>query len=101
MYASNVEEYLFHLKNEQWKIYYTNLTSLPLDPSSMFVRSFTIADAGVGKGGAGLHAEMLLQPLPQLVRAFKSGELKSIADFIRLSNCAEPGEVKYGCRTNP
>ena len=38
LYASNVEQYLF--QNDVWRTYYQNVSALPLDDTSTFIRSF-------------------------------------------------------------
>ena len=37
-YTSNVEQYLFQ-QDDDWRRYYANVATLPLEPSSVFIRS--------------------------------------------------------------
>jgi hypothetical protein len=81
-YTSNVEQYLF--QDNIWREYYDNVASMPLDSSSMFIRSVFNGQAGFG-GGGGLRSSQLICSIGQLIAAFKAGKINSYYDVIALS----------------
>lgn len=72
-YASNVEQYLFQ-NPEEWKRFYTNLETLPVDESSTFIRSFTPLP-----GGKWFSA---IAPVKDGLKAFSDGRIRSYADIM-------------------
>jgi len=79
-YTSNVETYLFistttrgvsPTPNGGWKKYFENLSTLPLDGSSLLVRF-------QGAGGAGL-----VYSIPDNLKAVQDGRLSKMADLYR------------------
>ena len=98
LYASNVESYLF--RNDVWRGFYGNLASLPADGQSVLVRSLS----GGGFGGRGTSypggggfpgggrlpgggiGRMVLDPIEDLLGAFKQGEISTYSDIF-----ARPG----------
>jgi hypothetical protein len=85
-YLSDVEQYLFQ-DDDEWRRFYQNVATLPLDSSSTFIRSVF---AGMGYyGGGGINAYMrarpMLAPMLEQVRLFTEGKLLSYDDVIRTS----------------
>jgi len=76
-YTSNVEQYLF-MQSDDWSRYYKNVSTLPLDVNSMFIRSI-----GGGRGYA-------MPPRPAAQQAFLGGRLPSVTcsmvDLIKAFN---------------
>jgi hypothetical protein len=76
-YASNVEQYLFQ-QGDAWRRFYTNVSTLPLDESSTFIRS--ISD---------INPRRLLMPricpIADLLKAFYEGRTTTYADIITMS----------------
>ena len=54
-YTSNVEQYLFQ-QNDDWSRYYKNVAELPLDSTSMFIRSIG-GGRGLGSPSTGASAQ--------------------------------------------
>ena len=86
-YASNVDEYLFN--NEVQDKFLSNVATLPLNPSSMMIRVNGGPSSGVLDGtyqvADGKRWAALLCSMPDLVRAFSSGEIQSRTDVNWLS----------------
>jgi hypothetical protein len=91
-YVSNVEQYLFQQDDEAAR-FYRNVAALPIDSTSMFVRSFS------GGRYTGVEMELMLRPqspagrslqmlspIGETLRAFAEGRLTSWIDVIRLSH---------------
>ncbi len=79
-YASNVEEYLFKAGNS--RRFFTNVSTLPIDRQSTFVRAFfTHTDAGL---------RTLLDPIGDCLKAVARGDVRTYADLIARSKA--PGE---------
>jgi hypothetical protein len=78
-YASNVEFYLF--RNDDWRQFYGNLATLPTERRSILVRSI-FRGFGMGYQGTGLAGRLQLDPIEDLVGAFRRGELASYADLL-------------------
>jgi hypothetical protein len=81
-YTSNVEQYLF--QDNIWRDYYNNVASMPLDSTSMFIRSVFNGQAGFG-GGGGLRSAQLTSSIVGLLGAFKEGKINSYYDVIAMS----------------
>ncbi len=88
-YTSNVEQYLF-MSAEDWKNFYRNVSTLPLDSRSVFIRP--LINTGIGGYAAspqfrsGFHWDTLLFPITGLVAAFDAGMIQSYYDVIRIAN---------------
>jgi hypothetical protein len=90
-YTSNVEQYLFQ-QGDDWSRYYKNVSTLPLDGSSSFIRSI-----GGGRGYAvparpAAQMAMLGGRLPSvtcsmqdLIKAFNDGRIQMYSDVIAMS----------------
>jgi hypothetical protein len=91
-YTSNVEQYLFQGADE-WKRYYANVATLPLDSTSSFIRSI----GGGFRGGGGpirvAGQQMLLGgrlpsvtgSIQDLLKAFNDGKIVGYRDVINMS----------------
>jgi len=82
-YLSNVEQYLFQDPG-QWRRFYRNVSALPLDSSSTFIRSVNAGAYG-RFGGYGMRFQSLLSPIGDTVRAFDEGRIRYYNDVIRMS----------------
>jgi hypothetical protein len=86
-YLSNVEQYLFQ-GDDEWRRFYQNVATLPLDSSSTFIRS-VFAGMGYYGGGGGINSYMrarqMLASMTEQVRLFNDGKLLSYDDVIRSS----------------
>jgi hypothetical protein len=82
IYTSNVEQYLFRDPHKP-REYYDNVATLPLDSSSTFVRAvFTFGFSG---GGSGARSLTMLQPVLELLKAFREGKVGSYQDVVSMS----------------
>jgi hypothetical protein len=86
-YTSNVEQYLFQ-QGDDWRRYYANVATLPLEPSSVLIRSshYAFGAAQRRRQYAGMNYIMLLCSIPDLTKAFIAGRVRSYDDVIRLSH---------------
>lgn len=91
-YTSNVEQYLFQ-GTDNWKRYYTNVGTLPIDSASSFIRSI---GGGFRGGGAPMRVagqQMMLggrlpsvtSSIAELLKAFSEGRILDYGDVINLS----------------
>ncbi|HYR89825.1 MAG TPA: hypothetical protein VE422_37475 [Terriglobia bacterium] len=74
-YLSNVEQYLFQ-QNDDWSKFYSNVGTLPLDPSAKFIRSVFNNMAVQYQGFGSLRSASLLSSIPALLKAFEAGEIR-------------------------
>jgi hypothetical protein len=80
IYASNVEQYLF--QSDAWRRYYENVATLPLDSTSMFIRSI----GAMGGGGGGYpRLPSVLSSVESVLSAFRAGRIATYYDVIQLS----------------
>ena len=86
-YLSNVEQYLFQ-DRENWKKFYDNVATLPLDSSSTFIRSvFNGPGMGFAGGGFGfMRSQNLLCSMTDTVKAYRAGNITTYPDVIRMSH---------------
>lgn len=77
-YTSNVEQYLF--RNGVWRDFYANLATLPVDDSSVIIRSVSPRDGylGVPRGPDG--RANVLDPIAALVRDVEAGKISAYYD---------------------
>jgi hypothetical protein len=78
-YLSNVEQYLFQ-QGDDWRRWFTNVGTLPLDSTSTFIRS---GRGGSSSGVIGLAS--LLASMQEQVKAFTAGRLTTYFDVISTS----------------
>jgi hypothetical protein len=84
-YLSNVEQYLFQ-QDEDWSKFYRNVATLPVDPTSTFIRSVFNGLAVTNQpGGYGLRSASLLSSIPDLLKAFGAGEVRTYYDVVNMS----------------
>jgi hypothetical protein len=87
-YTSNVEQYLFQ-QGDDWRRYYANVATLPLDANSTFIRSshFSFGNSAQRQRQfTGMSYVMLLCSITELTNAFKGGKIQGYDDVIRLSH---------------
>ncbi len=82
-YTSNVEQYLF--QDNIWRNWYDNVATLPLDSTSMFIRSAFNGQGGFGGGGGGLRSAQLTSSITGLLAAYKDGRINSYFDVLNFS----------------
>jgi hypothetical protein len=85
-YLSNVEQYLFQ-SDDDWKKFYTNVGTLPLDSASTFIRSVF---NGMGYNRSGqfnsyLRSQQMLASMLEQVTLFNGGQLTSYYQVIQTS----------------
>ena len=84
IYTSNVEQYLFQ-QGDEWSRYYENVATLPLDSTSMFIRS-------VGTGNTSRFASpdgrlpSVLSSVQGLIAAYRANQIFSYIDVINFSH---------------
>lgn len=86
-YLSNVEQYLFQ-DNDNWKKFYANVGTLPLDSTSTFIRSvFNGPGTGFAGGGFGfMRSQNLLSSMTDTMKAYRAGKITTYPDVIRMSH---------------
>jgi hypothetical protein len=82
IYTSNVEQYLFR-EPHKWRQYYENVATLPLDSMSTFVRA--VFNFGYSGGGSGARSITMLQPVTELLKAFREGKITGYFDVVNMS----------------
>lgn len=88
-YLSNVEHYLF-MNPDDWKAFYSNVATLPLDSRSVFIRPL-IKTGNEGYSASpilrrGYSWDTLLFSIQDLVTAFDAGMIQSYYDIIQMPN---------------
>ena len=85
-YTSNVEMYLFQ-QGDDWRKFYGNVATLPVTERSTFIRS--VSNRGVRfqfrNNAAGARASTRLNPIADLVRAYRAGRIGGYYDVIAMS----------------
>jgi hypothetical protein len=93
-YTSNVEQYLFQGADSRGNVngggenFYANVATLPLDPSSMFIRSGNAGGRGlnVGRGFVGGLGRMnVFASIQETLAAVKDGRVRTYGDLFLLS----------------
>jgi hypothetical protein len=82
-YLSNVEQYLFN-QEDDWRKFFGNVSALPLDSSSTFIRS-VFNGMGFSRAGPGMRAQQMLASMLTQVRLFNEGRLASYYDVVQTS----------------
>ena len=82
IYASNVEQYLFQ-SGDAWRRYYESVATLPLDSTSMFIRS--VGSFGGGGGGGYPRLPSVLSSVQAILDAYRAGRITTYYDVIQLS----------------
>ena len=87
-YTSNVEQYLFQQEADWWR-FYSNVSELPLDSTSSFIRSvfnnllvraYSRTDGRVGT---------MICPMEEFIKAFTAGEIAAYRDVLSKSRPAQ------------
>ena len=78
-YLSNVEQYLFQ-QGDDWRKWFENVATLPLDSASTFIRS---GRGGTSQGVIGLAS--MLASMQDQVKMYKDGKLLTYYDVISTS----------------
>lgn len=81
-YTSNVEFYLF--RGDEWRSFYSNLATLPVDRRSVLVRS-VFRGSGMRSLGYGMEGRLVLDPLEDLATAYRLGRITSYGDLVERS----------------
>jgi hypothetical protein len=83
-YTSNVEQYLF--MEDQWNDFYANVSTLPLNERSLFIRGLIRSPLGQLSSSPALpptsHYETGLFSIVDLVTAFKKGSIRNYYDIL-------------------
>ncbi len=84
-YLSNVEQYLFN-QSDDWKKFFANVGTLPLDASSTFIRSSFMGGPRTAQSTASLmRSQQLLASMVDQVRLFNEGKITFYGDVIATS----------------
>jgi hypothetical protein len=84
-YLSNVERYLFQITGNQnggWRSFYGNVATLPLDSSSVFIRSVS---GGARGGGFGMRLPNVLASIQETLGAVNDGTIGTYDDVFAFS----------------
>jgi hypothetical protein len=85
-YTSNVEMYLFQ-QADDWKKFYSNVATLPVTDKSTFIRS--VSNRGLRfqfrNSAPGARASTRLNPIADLIRAYRAGRIDGYYDVIAMS----------------
>lgn len=87
-YTSNVEQYLF-MSEDAWKNFYTNVSTLPLDSTSVFIRPLINTGNGYTASPvfrSGFRWNTVLFPIADLLAAFHAGLVQNYYDVIQMPN---------------
>lgn len=81
-YTSNVEQYLF--QTDAWSQFFANVSTLPLDESSTFIRAyFNMRTTPQSFNPVPvLRSRTLLDPIAQLLTAYRAGQIQTYDDVI-------------------
>jgi hypothetical protein len=82
-YTSNVEFYLF--RNGRWQEFAQNLARLPVNGQSVVIRTSFHNSGGYASGSPYPNSRTLLEPIPDLVRAFQDSLIRSYEDILERS----------------
>ena len=91
-YLSNVEQYLFQ-QNDNWRRFFDNVATLPVDSSSTFIRAVFNNMAyrpPVRPSRPGPRSVTLLAPITEQLKAVADGRIQSYFDVIQFSRETVP-----------
>ena len=94
-YTSNVEQYLFQ-QDDDWKKFFSNVATLPIDGNSTFIRSVSNRGFQYRGSGAGWRAMPRLCSIANLLKAFDGGRMSRYSDVIAMS---KSGLARHSCCT--
>jgi hypothetical protein len=82
-YTSNVEQYLFQ-QGDDWSRFYTNVSTMPIDSTSTFIRS--LSNRGwVTSQNPNSRSAQLFGSIGELITGFRAGRIDSYYAIIALS----------------
>ncbi len=84
IYTSNVEQYLFQ-SDVNWRKYYANVATLPIDAKTTFIRSISNRGYQPTGTGFGFRAQTRLCSVAELLKAFNRGQIASYYDVTSMS----------------
>jgi len=94
-YTSNVEQYLF--QTTAWRGFYANASTLPVNANSVFIRGLIRSATGDYSPSPGLpptsRYETVLFSIPDLVKAFSAGGIRSYYDILEPARTATPATL--------
>ena len=79
-YLSNVEQYLYR-QDDDWRRFLLNVAALPVDSSSVFLRS-VFNGSGIVLGPTGPRSITLRASIPETLKAFGEGKIATYYDVI-------------------
>jgi hypothetical protein len=82
-YVSNVEPYLF--ADGKWKVFYDSISTLPVEPSSLFVRTFFQATMRECAAQRPPIMTPVLNTIMDFVRDYQRGNIKTQCDLVTRS----------------
>ena len=90
-YTSNVEQYLFQ-QADDWRKYYANVATLPLNAKSTFIRAVFnyMGFRDPSSGTPGPRSTTMLSPIQDLLKAVDDGKVMTYYDIIQLSTAPPP-----------
>ena len=90
-YTSNVEQYLFQ-QADDWKHFFANVATLPLDARSTFIRAVFnyMGFRDPVSGAPGPRSTTMLSPILDLLKAVDDGKVQTYYDIIQLSTAPVP-----------
>jgi hypothetical protein len=90
-YTSNVEQYLFQ-QADDWKHFFANVATLPLDGKSTFIRAVFnyMGFRDPVSGAPGPRSTTMLSPILDVLKAVDEGKIQTYYDVIQLSNAPVP-----------
>ena len=90
-YTSNVEQYLFQ-QADDWKHFFANVATLPLDARSTFIRAVFnyMGFRDPVSGAPGPRSTTMLSPILDVLKAIDDGKVQTYYDVIQLSTAPVP-----------
>jgi hypothetical protein len=90
-YTSNVEQYLFQ-QADDWKHFFANVATLPLDGRSTFIRAVFnyMGFRDPTSGAPGPRSTTMLSPILDVLKAVDDGKIQTYYDVIQLSSAPVP-----------
>ena len=79
-YLSNVEQYLYR-QDDDWRRFLLNVSALPVDSTSVFLRS-VFNGSGIVLGPTGPRSVTLRASIPETLKAFDQGKIATYYDVI-------------------
>jgi hypothetical protein len=94
-YTSNVEQYLFQ-QADDWKHFFANVETLPLDSKSTFIRAVFnyMGFRDPASGAPGPRSTTMLSPILDVVKAVDEGKIQTYYDVIQLSTAPVPAPAQ-------